>query len=60
MASKDEDVRLTSARASSVFALISHPVLRSVDPVKVVAFLVERKQYENEIQENRNRSQGYQ
>lgn len=35
----------------SVFAPISHPVLRTVDPVKVARFVKEREQYETEVEE---------
>jgi len=37
--------------SSSVFAPISHPILKSVDPVKVAEFLREREKYETEVSE---------
>lgn len=37
--------------AVSVFAPITHPVLKSVDPVAVSAFLKDRKRYERQVEE---------
>jgi len=47
----DEDA--SAASSAVVFAPISHPVLKSIDPEKVAHFLREREKYENEITEKK-------
>lgn len=44
---------MATSSASALFVPLQHPVLCSVDPVKVARFLKERERYEDEIAEKR-------